>query len=352
MTETPARAAAPPPALPPGHPEVAVGRVGVLLVNLGTPEGTDYWSVRRYLKEFLSDRRVVDTNRLIWWPVLNLVILTLRPGRSGKAYEAIWNRELDESPLRTFTRAQAQKLAGRLAARSPAILVDWAMRYGQPAIGDRIAALKAAGADRIVVFPLYPQYSAATTASVMDKAFDALKTMRWQPAIRSVPPYHDHPAFIAALAASLRGHLAALDWEPEVVLASYHGLPRRYLDLGDPYHCHCQKTTRLLGEAMGWDDRRLRIAFQSRFGRQEWLKPYTEETVRALAGEGVRRIAVITPAFASDCVETLEEIAIGVREVFEECGGSHFTMVPCLNDTEPGMELLEQLALGELAGWL
>jgi ferrochelatase len=334
---------------PVGHPDVAHGRTGVLLINLGTPDGTGYRSMRRYLKQFLSDRRVVDTSRLVWWPVLNGIILTTRPGRSGRAYQAIWNRERDESPLRTTTRAQAEKLAARLG---PEIIVDWAMRYGTPAIGPRLAALKDRGADRVLLYPLYPQYAAATTASALDAAYDRLKAMRWQPAIRTVPPYHDDPGYIAALAGSVRTHLAGLDWEPEVILASFHGLPRRYLDLGDPYHCHCQKTVRLLRDRLGLDRERLQITFQSRFGPEEWLGPYTDETVAALATRGVRRLAVISPAFASDCVETLEELAIRASETFAGHGGEHFTVVPCLNDSEPGMELIETIARREMMGWL
>jgi ferrochelatase len=324
-------------------------RTGVLLLNLGTPDATDYWSMRRYLKEFLSDRRVIDTSRLIWWPVLNGIILTTRPGRSGRAYAAIWNRERDESPLRTVTRSQSELLAERLG---PDIAVDWAMRYGTPSLADRLTAMKEAGADRILLFPLYPQYAAATTATALDVAYDALKEMRWQPAIRTVPPYFDHPGYIEALAGSIRDHLAALDWEPEVVLASFHGLPKRYLMLGDPYHCHCQKTTRLVRDALGWDERRLQITFQSRFGPEEWLQPYTDKTVEALAKSGAKRLAIISPAFATDCVETLEELGIGAREIFEEHGGEKFTVIPCLNDSAAGMGLIENIVRNELQGWL
>ena len=338
--------------MPAGHPEIAYGRVGVLLINLGTPDGTDYWSMRRYLKEFLSDRRVIETNRLVWWPLLNGIILTTRPSRSGKAYDSIWNRERDESPLRTITRSQSDLLAAALADDHPQVTVDWAMRYGQPSIADKIGALKAAGCDRIVLFALYPQYAAATSATVFDKAFDALKTMRWQPAVRTNPPYHDDPAYIGALAASVRSHLDGLSWRPETMLASFHGLPREYFDKGDPYHCHCAKTARLLREALCWDEQMLKMTFQSRFGPAEWLRPYTDETVIALAKSGVRNLAVITPGFAADCVETLEEIAVEASHLFRDNGGENFTVVPCLNDSEAGMEMLESLVLRELQGWI
>ena len=338
--------------LPEKHPEVLYGRVGVLVINLGTPDGTDYWSMRRYLKEFLSDRRVIETNRLLWWPLLNGIILTTRPGKSGEAYDSIWNGELDESPLRTITRSQSEKLAGALGARLPNVIVDWAMRYGQPSIADRLQGLKDRGCDRILLFALYPQYSAATSATVFDKAFDALKRMRWQPAIRTNPPYHDTPAYIDAVAKSLQANLVELDWEPDAVIASYHGLPKEYFSKGDPYHCHCHKTTRLLREALGWDQDRLKLTFQSRFGRAEWLQPYTDRTVEALARGGVRNLAVITPGFASDCVETLEEIAMEVGEIFHENGGENFAAIPCLNDSDVSIGMLDTLLSRELQGWV
>jgi ferrochelatase len=337
--------------LPSGHPAVAFGRIGVLLVNLGTPDATDYWSMRRYLKEFLSDRRVIEVNRAVWWVILNVIVLTTRPRRSGHAYERIWNRALDESPLKTITRAQAAKLAAALEGAGP-IEVDWAMRYGKPPIGEAIARLKDKGCDRLLLFPLYPQYAAATTATVLDKAFDQLKAMRWQPTIRTVPPYYGEAAYIEALASSIRAHLAGLGWQPHTLLASFHGLPQEYFDKGDPYHCHCQKTARLLREALGWPRERFVVAFQSRFGKAEWLKPYTDETVARLAGKGVRDLCVVTPGFAADCVETLEEIAIGAAETFRANGGERFTVVPCLNDGEPSVAMLAALTRRELAGWL
>ena len=341
-------------ALPADHPRVEAARIGVLLLNLGTPDATDYWSMRRYLKEVLSDERVIDVNPLLWKPLLNLVILTTRPTRSGKAYEAIWNRERDESPLRTITRDQSAKLAAALAQALPDsdLVVDWAMRYGNPSTEEGLERMIATGCRRILLFALYPQYAAATTATAYDQAFRALMAQRWQPAIRTAPPYHDEPRYIDALARSIEAHLATLPWQPEVVLASFHGLPKRYLLLGDPYHCQCAKTARLLRERLGWSEERLRLTFQSRFGREEWLKPYTDETVLSLAQGGVRNLAIVTPGFAADCVETLEEIDIGVRESFLEHGGEHFTHVPCLNAADDHIALLAGLVTRELAGWL
>jgi ferrochelatase len=329
----------------------ATGKIGVLLVNLGTPDGTDYWSVRRYLKEFLSDRRVVETNRALWWPILNVVVLTVRPSRSGAKYRSVWNKELDESPLRTITRAQGEKVAAALAARSD-IVVDWAMRYGNPSIASRIEALQAKGCDRLLVFPLYPQYSASTTASVNDKAFDALKLIRYQPAVRTVPPYPTDPVYIAALADSIRAHLAALDWQPEAILASYHGLPKSYVDKGDPYRAQCAQTTEALREALGPLGTKLSLTFQSRFGREEWLQPYTDKTVEALARNGVKRLAIVTPGFAADCLETLEEIAEENKEIFLKHGGEQFTFIPCLNDSEGGINVLLHMIERELKGWV
>jgi ferrochelatase len=339
-----------PSAMPREHPPVKHGRIGVLLINLGTPDGTGYWAMRRYLKEFLSDARVIEVNRAVWWFVLNAIVLTRRPFKSGEAYRLIWNKERDESPLRTITRAQTEKIAGQFV-QNPRIHVDWAMRYGNPSIKSRLEALKREGCERILLFPLYPQYSAATTATVCDKAFDALKDMRWQPAIRVVPPYYDDPAYIEALAASMREGLARLDFEPEVVIASFHGLPRAYFEKGDPYYCHCVKTTRLLREALGWPEERLRLTFQSRFGRAEWLKPDTAGTIAELAGSGVKRLAVITPGFAADCIETLEEIAIRGGETFREHGGERYVALPCLNDSAPGIAALSAIIARELGGW-
>lgn len=338
--------------LPAGHPPVRHGRIGVLLVNLGTPDATDYWSMRRYLKEFLSDRRVIETSRLIWWPLLNFVILSTRPGRKGKDYASIWNKELNESPLRTITRSQSEKLAACLADKAPALVVDWAMRYGNPSIASRIEALQREGCDRILLVPLYPQYAAATSATVCDKAFDALKEMRWQPVLRVAPPWADDPVYIDAVTASLKADIAKLDFEPEVILASFHGVPQSYLEKGDPYHCQCQKTARLMREALGLDEHRFRITFQSRFGPEEWLQPYTDKTVEALAKQGVKRLAVCMPGFAADCLETLEEIAGENAEIFHHNGGEKFAAIPCLNDGVEGMRVIEHVVRRELMGWI
>jgi ferrochelatase len=338
--------------LAPQHPAVARGRIGVLLVNLGTPDATDYWSMRRYLKEFLSDRRVIEENRIKWWLILNLIVLTVRPRRKGRDYDKIWNRERDESPLKTITRAQADKLAASLSQPHPAIIVDWAMRYGNPSIPSRLASLQARGCERILLVPLYPQYSAATTATVCDKTFDALKRMRWQPALRVAPPYHDDPVYIEAVASSLEAELAKLPFTPEVVIASFHGVPKDYLLKGDPYHCHCVKTVRLLRERLCLSEERLMLTFQSRFGTAEWLQPYTDETVKALAERGVKRLAVVTPGFAADCLETLEEIAGENAEIFRHAGGEDFAAIPCLNDGEQGMRVIRHVVLRELQGWI
>jgi protoporphyrin/coproporphyrin ferrochelatase len=338
------------------QPSAKGGRIGVLLANLGTPEATDYWSMRRYLKEFLSDRRVIETPRLLWWPALNLVILSRRPQRKGLDYAAIWNKERDESPLKTITRASADKLREALAKGGGdgdgRCLVDWAMRYGRPAIADRLAALRAEGAERILLVPLYPQYCAATTASVCDKAFDALKSMRWQPTLRVAPPYYDDPVYIEAIARSTRRAIEALDFEPEVILVSFHGVPQAYVDKGDPYYRHCCETWRLLRKAMDLEADRMPMSFQSRFGPTEYLKPYTDDTVRSLAAKGVKRLAVVTPGFAADCLETLEEIGIENAHYFRESGGEKFAAVPCLNDTADGMRVIEALVLRELQGWI
>jgi ferrochelatase len=354
MTRAAMRALGP---LPAGHPAVPERRIGVLLVNLGTPDATDYWSMRRYLKEFLSDRRVIETSRLIWWPLLNLIILTTRPGRKGKDYDTIWNKERDEGPLKTITRGQAEALTARIAAGALGeaggrVVVDWAMRYGNPSIASRMDALQQQGCDRILLVPLYPQYAAATSATVCDKAFDALKAMRWQPTLRVAPPWHDEPVYIDALARSMKDALAKLDFEPEVVLASFHGVPKEYLMKGDPYHCQCAKTTRLLREHLGWDKDKLQLTFQSRFGPAEWLKPYTDETVKALAERGVKKLAIVTPGFTADCLETIEEIGVENRDIFIEHGGEDFARIDCLNASPEGMDVLEAVVKRELAGWI
>ena len=334
-----------------GHPPIKHGKVGVLLVNLGTPDGTDYASMRRYLKEFLTDKRVIEWPKIAWYPILFGIVLNTRPGKVGKAYETIWNKERNESFLRTYTRSQAE-LMGKALADHPDVIVDWAMRYGQPSIASRMEYLHKEGCERILVFPLYPQYAAATTATVNDKAFETLLKMRWQPALRTVPPYHDDPAYIDALAVSIEKHLATLDWEPERVLASFHGIPKSYFEKGDPYYCQCQKTARLLRDRLGWADGKLMVTFQSRFGPEEWLQPYTDKTVEKLAQEGVKRIAVLNPGFVSDCLETLEEIAEQAAESFVHNGGEKFAHIPCLNDTPEGMAVLEKVVRRELSGWV
>ncbi len=341
----------PNPHLPTEHPTVKHGKIGVLLINLGTPDATDYFSMRRYLKEFLSDQRVIEANPVIWWFILNVIILSKRPFSSGEAYKSIWNTEKNESPLKTISRSQAEKVANEVA-NNQEIIVDWGMRYGNPSTKSRLEALQKQGCDRILLFPLYPQYAAATTATACDKAFDALKEMRWQPTIRIVPPYFDNPDYIEAIADSIQDHIAEIEWSPEVVIASYHGLPKRYFEAGDPYHCHCVKTTRLLQQRLRWSDQKLRMTFQSRFGKEEWLQPYTDETVKQLAEEGVKRLAIVCPGFAADCVETLEEIALEAGEIFKEHGGEQFTLIPCLNDTPDGVRVLTGCIKNELQGWL
>lgn len=339
------------PVLPKEHPPVNIGKVGVLLVNLGTPDGTDYTSMRRYLKEFLTDARVIEWPKYLWYPILFGIILNKRPQKVGQAYKSIWNNDLDESYLRTYTRNQSDKLSQMMKSHEH-IIVDWAMRYGQPSIPDKIMALKNAGCERILLFPLYPQYAAATTATVNDKAFQTLLKMRWQPALRSVPAYHDDPTYIEALAQSIEKHIAGLDFEPEKVIASYHGIPQSYFKKGDPYHCHCYKTSRLLNERLGWEDGRLMTTFQSRFGPEEWLQPYTDVTIEELAKSGTKNIAIFNPGFVSDCLETLEEMGVEGREIFHEHGGENFSHIPCLNDSDEGMNVIEAMVRRELGGWL
>lgn len=333
---------------PADHPSVPAGGVGVLLVNLGTPDAPTPAAVRRYLAEFLADPRVVEIPAIAWKPILHGIILRTRPAKSARAYAQVWTDE--GSPLAAITAAQARKLQDLLGQ---GVQVDWAMRYGSPSIPDRLQALMAAGCDRLVVAPLYPQYSAATTASVMDKLGAALRGLRRQPALRTLPPYYDDPAYIDALEADILGQIEALDFDPEVLLLSYHGMPERTLHLGDPYHCHCRKTSRLLGERLAARLPHLRIgtAFQSRFGRARWLEPATEAVLRQEAKGGTRRLAIAAPGFSADCLETLEELAIRGREVFEDAGGERFAVLSCLNDSEAGMTMLASLVRRELSGW-
>jgi protoporphyrin/coproporphyrin ferrochelatase len=328
------------------------GGVGVLLVNLGTPDGTDAASVRRYLREFLSDRRVIEEDTLTWKFVLNAVILPLRPRTKGLDYQRIWNRERNESPLKTISRSQAEQLCAILARSlaKPAV-VDWAMRYGNPSIRSRLAALATQGCTRILAVPLYPQYAAATSATVCDEVFRALMEMRWQPALRIAPPYFDEPVYIEALAASIEARVKTLPFVPDVILASFHGIPKSYSDKGDPYHRQCAETTRLLRRRLGVNDAKLIMTFQSRFGRAEWLTPYTDITVKELAARGVKNLAVLTPGFAADCLETLDEIARENAHYFRSAGGENFVAIPCLNDSKAGMRVIETVVRRELQGW-
>jgi ferrochelatase len=330
--------------LPPDHPAIPAPKIGVLIVNLGTPDAAEASAVRRYLAEFLSDRRVVEIPPILWQPILRGIILRTRPKKSAHAYSLVWRE--DGSPLAAITKLQAEALRDAFGAE---VMVDHAMRYGRPAIADRLAAMKAAGCERILIAPLYPQYCAATTATANDAAFAALAAMRWQPAIRTLPPYHDDPAYIAALKTSVEASLAALPFEPQAIVASFHGMPKRTLELGDPYHCHCQKTARLLGAAMGRD---LVVAFQSRFGRAKWLEPATDATLAALPGKGITKVAIVAPGFSADCLETLEELTIRGRDTFLQAGGTDFAYLPCLNADPPGVEMLRLLLQRELAGWV
>ncbi len=337
--------------LPPEHPAVKIGKVGVLLVNLGTPDGYDKKNMYKYLREFLTDKRVIEWPKALWYPILFGIVLNVRPAKSGAAYKTIWNEELDESPLRTFTRSQSDKL-GETLKDFDNIVVDWAMRYGNPSIPSRLEYLKEQGCDRLLIFPLYPQYSAATTATVNDKVFEHLMKMRWMPAVRTVPPYHDEPVYIDALAASIENAIEEMPNKPEKIVASYHGIPQSYFKKGDPYHCHCHKTTRLLREKLGMDDDYLITTFQSRFGPEEWLQPYTDKTIEKLGDEGMKDIAVFNPGFSSDCLETLEEIAGEGEEIFHEHGGENFNHIACLNDSKEGMDVIEALVRRELSGWM
>ncbi|HMP56782.1 MAG TPA: ferrochelatase [Novosphingobium sp.] len=332
---------------PADHPPVKTGRIGVLLVNLGTPDASTPAAVKRYLREFLSDRRVVEIPPLVWQPILRGIILNTRPKKSAHAYQQVWTEQ--GSPLAAITRAQAEELQARLGE---GVLVDWAMRYGNPALGARLQAMKDAGCDRVLLAPLYPQYSGATTATAIDAMGAAMAAMRWQPAIRTLPPYFDDAAHIAALREDIARQLAALPFAPDVLLLSFHGMPERTLHLGDPYHCQCRKTARLLAEALGPDAPRIEVAFQSRFGRAKWLEPSTEAVIAREAAAGTKRMAIAAPGFSADCLETREELAIRGREDFLAAGGTHFAALDCLNASEAGMAMLETLVRRELAGWV
>ena len=332
-------------------------KVGVLLSNLGTPDGTDYWSVRRYLAEFLSDRRVIEAPRLFWLFVLNTLILTTRPQRKGKDYAAIWNRDRKESPLKTITRSQAEKLQesireGLLGKTGADVIVDWGMRYGNPSLKAATERLVARGCERILFVPLYPQYSAATSATACDKLFDVLASMRNQPALRVAAPYYHEDAYIDAIASSLTERLFSAGFEPDVILASFHGMPLSTHVAGDPYYVQCHRTADLIRTRLGLPQERLIVTFQSRFGRAEWLKPYTDETIKALAARGARRIAVITPGFSADCLETIEEIGQENAKYLFDKGGEAFARVDCLNDSGRGMRVIEAVVRRELSGWV
>ncbi|MEM8636413.1 MAG: ferrochelatase [Pseudomonadota bacterium] len=328
---------------------VPFDKTGLLLVNLGTPDGTDYWSMRRYLSEFLSDPRVIEIPMLAWQPLLQGIILSIRPSKSGEAYKKIWMNDIDKSPLLHYTEEQARKLNERIG--SDDLIVDFAMRYGNPSMESKMEALRKKGCERIAVMALYPQYAAATMATVYDKAFRILSKLRWQPAIRTAPPFYGNPDYIDALAGSLERQVNALDFDPQVVLLSYHGIPKFCVSKGDPYQCQCLETTRMVRERLGWSEEYCRTTFQSRFGPQEWIQPYTDETLEELPEKGITRIAVAAPAFVSDCVETLEEIAIEGKEEFMEAGGTHFATLECLNDSDEAINFLEALARKQLAGW-
>lgn len=338
---------------PNGHPTQTDGKIGVLLANLGTPDATDYWSVRRYLSEFLSDRRVVDLSPWIWQPLLQGVILSRRPFSSGAAYRSIWNDAANESPLMTFTKAQTKAIAAALAEiYRDTVEVDFCMRYGNPAIAAKVEALIARGCRKILFFPLYPQYAGATTATANDKFFSVLAKQRWQPAARTVPAYFGEPAFVDALAKSVERVYGAMAQKPDILIASYHGLPLRHLTQGDPYYCHCLETTRLLQARLGLADDQIASTFQSRFGREEWLAPDTVGEVARYAKSGKKNIAVIAPAFSADCIETLEEINEEIRGSFEQAGGEKFTYIPCLNDDAAHIAALVEIIQKNLAGWV
>jgi len=341
------------PHLPADHPTLKREKVGILLANLGTPDGTDYLSMRRYLSEFLSDKRVVDYPAWRWQPILQGIILSTRPQKSGAAYRTIWNEERNESPLMTITRAQTEALREKLtAAHGDAVQVEFCMRYGNPSTESVLERMVADGCRRIVFAPLYPQYAGATWATANDQFFRALMKQVWQPQVRVTEPYFDRPDYIAALAETVRRAWAEAEEPPELLVCSYHGLPERYLMQGDPYHCQCQKTTRLLREALGWPEDKAITTFQSKFGPEEWLKPYTVEEVARRASAGTKRIAVIAPAFSADCIETLEEIREEIRESFEHAGGESFTYIPCLNDEPAHIDMLAALVEENAAGWL
>ena len=321
------------------HPDIKFGKTGVLLINLGTPDSTSWWDIRKYLKEFLSDKRVIEVNPILWQIILNLFILTFRPSKTAHAYKKIWRKETNESPLLYFTRSQAKKLNNKIG--NDKLIIDFAMRYGNPSIKSKLNFLKDEGCENIIILPLYPQYASATTATVCDEVYRSLMSMRWQPSLQVIPHYESEPAYIEALTKSLERKLENISWKPDLIISSYHGIPKKYFDKGDPYHCYCHKTTRLMKEKFNLID--IQLTFQSRFGPQEWLTPYTDKTLESLPENGIKNLLVICPGFASDCVETLEEIDIQGREIFLNSGGKNFDLIPCLNDSSDHIDLFEKL---------
>ena len=321
------------------HPDIKFGKTGILLINLGTPDSTSWWDIRKYLREFLSDKRVIEVNPILWQIILNLFILTFRPSKTAHAYKKIWREESNESPLLYFTRSQAKKLNNKIGNNK--LIIDFAMRYGNPSIKSKLKFLKDKGCENIIILPLYPQYAAATTATVCDEVYRSLMGMRWQPSLQVIPHYESEPSYIEALNKSLKSKLENISWKPDLIISSYHGIPKKYFDKGDPYHCYCHKTTRLMKEKFNLID--IQLTFQSRFGPQEWLTPYTDKTLESLPENGIKNLLVICPGFASDCVETLEEIDIQGREIFLNSGGKNFDLIPCLNDSSDHIDLFEKL---------
>ena len=321
------------------HPKVNFGKTGILLINLGTPDSTSWFDIRKYLKEFLSDKRVIEVNPIIWQIILNLFILTFRPSKTAKAYKEIWMKDVNMSPLKYFTEMQTKKLKRKIENES--VIVDFAMRYGNPSIKSKIEKMQKNGCENLIILPLYPQYAAATTATVCDEVYRSLMKMRWQPSLQIIPHYESNPLYIKALVNSINKKLSEIDWVPDLIVASYHGIPKKYFDKGDPYQCYCQKTSRLLGE--NFKKIPIKTTFQSRFGPQEWLKPYTDKTFEQLPGDGKKNILVICPGFSSDCVETLEEILIQGKASFQNSGGNNFDLIPCLNDSDDHIKLFENL---------
>ena len=323
----------------PDHPEVRFGKTGLLLINLGTPDSTKWFDIRKYLKEFLSDRRVIEVNPILWKVILNLFILNFRPSKTAKAYKKIWMKKENMSPLRYYTIMQTEKLSKRMKHKN--LFIDYAMRYGSPSINSKMKTLQKQGCENIIVLPLYPQYAAATTATVCDEVYRSLMRMRWQPSLQIIPHYESEPLYIDSLVNSLNKKIAEIDWKPDLIVASYHGIPKKYFSKGDPYHCYCQKTSRLISEK--FTQVKIKTTFQSRFGPQEWLQPYTDKTLESLPKDGKKNILVICPGFSSDCVETLEEISIQGKESFIKSGGENFDVVPCLNDNDDHITLLKYL---------